>query len=114
MDLIVDPYEPVILAVSPKPLPKIEVMAPSSAKRGSMVEIGISAGSTPAENHIFHVDVLNPQGSRVLYYSGNLFAAGGHARKLLPLAADEAVGDWKIRIRDAFTGDTTELVLAVN
>ena len=114
MDLTMDPYEPIILAVSPGPLPKLRVMAPASAKRGSMVEIGISAASSPAENHIFHVDVLNPQGSRVLYYSGNLIAAGGHARKLLPLAVDETVGDWKIRIRDAFTGDTTELVLAVN
>ena len=114
MELMVDPYEPIILAASPSPLPKLRLFAPASAKRGSMVEIGISAGPTPAENHIFHVDVFNPEGSRVLYYSGNLIALGGHARKLLPLAVGDVAGDWKIRIRDGFTGEIKELALAVN
>ncbi len=110
----VGPYEPVMLALSPTPLPKLNVFAPASAARGAIVEIGISAGATPADNHIYHVDVLNPQGTRVPYYTENLIASHGHARKLLPLAVNDAVGQWKIRIRDGFTGETKETILAVN
>ena len=110
----VGPYEPVILSVSRDPFPKLVLFAPVAAKRGSTAEIGISAGATPAENHIYHVDVFNPQGTRLPHYTENLIANRGHARKLLPLALNDPAGEWKIRIRDAFTGEAKELALAVN
>jgi len=114
LDVTVGPYEPLIFTVSPSPLPKLNAFAPAAAKLGSMIEIGISAAATPAENHVFHVDVLNPQGARVPGYTENLIAIHGQARKLLPLAVNDPAGEWKIRIRDGFTGEIKELTLAVN
>ncbi|MGI8992611.1 MAG: beta-galactosidase [Bryobacteraceae bacterium] len=114
VDAIVGPYEPLIFTVSTRPLPKLNILAPATAKLGSTVEIGIGASDTPAENHIYHIDVLNPQGMRVPYYTGNVVASHGHASKLLPLALNDAAGEWKIRIRDGFTGETKEIALAVN
>lgn len=113
-ELTVLPYEPVLLAVSPAPLPKLRVSAPISAKRGSLVEIGISTAPTLAKTHIFHVDVFDPKGALVPHYSGNLIAPDGHTRKLLPLAVTDPTGSWKFRIRDAFTGETNETQLVVN
>ncbi len=114
VDATVGPYEPVILTVSPIAIPKLNVFAPSEAKRGSLVEFGIGAGATPAGNHIFHVDVFDPQGTLKPHYTGNVIAPGGHARKLLPLAVNDPEGKWRIRIRDCFTGETRELALLVN
>ncbi|MDQ6665621.1 MAG: hypothetical protein M3Z23_14665, partial [Acidobacteriota bacterium] len=118
VDVTVGPYEPVIFAVSSTPLPKLNIFAPAAAKLGSIVEIGIGSGTTheatPAANHVYHVEVVNPQGARVPHYTENLIASRGHARKLLPLALNDPAGEWKIRIRDAFTGETKETALAVN
>jgi hypothetical protein len=113
-DMILNPYEPLIFSVSPTPFPKVTVFAPAEAKRGSVVEIGIGMGTTTAANHIFHVDVFDPKGKRVPYYTENLVAIGGNARKLLPLAVNDVTGEWKIRIRDGFTGETKEISLAIN
>jgi hypothetical protein len=110
----VGPYEPVILSLSRAPFPKLDLFAPATAKRGATAEIGISAGAAPAEVHIYHVNVFNPQGTRLPHYTENLIASRGHARKLLPLALNDPAGEWKIRVRDAFTGETKELALAVN
>ena len=110
----VHPYDPVILTISPRRLPPLQVMAPSIAKRGTIVEIGIDAGATAAATHVYHVEVFGPGGSLMPYYTENLIAAGGHASKLLPLAVNDAAGGWKVRIRDSFTGETKEVTLAVN
>jgi len=114
LSLTVHPYQPVILAVSPQPFPKLNVMAPTAAKRGSIVEIGVSAKATAAARHVFHVEVFDPQGVRRPHYTENLIADQGHASKLLPFAVSDAAGEWKVRIRDSFTGETKEILIAVN
>ena len=113
-DLTVMPYEPVLLAASPVPLPKLRVSMPASARRGSLVQIGIGAEPSPAARHVFHVSVIDPAGMAVPHYSGNLIAPAGHALKLLPFAMSDAAGTWKIRIRDSFTGFTQETTLVLN
>ena len=113
IELTVGPYEPVILSASAAPLPKLAVAAPATAKRGEIVEIGLAAMKSPAETHVFHVDVIDPTGVRVDHYSGNLIAGSGRASKLIPLAVGDPVGEWKVRVRDAFTGETKEIALAV-
>jgi len=32
----------------------------------------------------------------------------------LPFAVSDAAGEWKVRIRDSFTGETKEILIAVN
>lgn len=113
LDLTVSPYEPVILSASPAALPGFNVFAPASANRGSMVEIGISALNTPADSHVYHLDVIDPQGVRALHYSGNIVAKEGRGYKLLPVALNDIAGEWKIRIRELFTGETKVLPLQV-
>ena len=41
---------------------------------------------------IFHVDVIDPKGNPVLYYSGNLIVKHGGGIKSIPLAVSDAVG----------------------
>jgi hypothetical protein len=109
----VTPYEPVILVASPRPLPKLEVAAPARARRGSVAAFGISARGTQADTHVIHVDVLDPQGNRVLAYSGNLLASQGYAAKAIPLAVNDASGEWTIRFRDVLSGQTETRTLVV-
>ena len=63
-------------------MPALELSAPARVKRGETATLGVSfAAATPAANHVLHVDVVNPSGQTVGYYSGNLLAPEGHAAK---------------------------------
>jgi hypothetical protein len=105
LSLTVNPYEPTIIAFSATAFPELKVSVPERSERGTTARIGISfASATSAGTHVFHVDVLNPQGEVVSYYSGNLLAQAGAAEKALPLAFDEKVGKWSIRVRDLLSG----------
>ncbi len=103
--LTVDPYEPNIIAFSPTAIPALRLAAPQRIQRGETGRVGISLeGQTSAAVHVFHVDVLNPTGETVSYYSGNLLAPGGTTQEMLPLAQNETTGRWTVRVRDLLSG----------
>jgi hypothetical protein len=105
LPLTVDPYEPLIIAFSPVPIPELRLSTPARIARGQTGRIGLSfAASTSAGTHVFHIDVVNPAGEPVTYYSGNVLAPGGLAEKILPLAADEKLGRWTINVKDLLSG----------
>jgi hypothetical protein len=103
--LTIDPYEPAILTFSPTAIPKLRVMAPDRLQRGETGQLGLSLdGSSSAATHVFHMEVLDPGGEAVSYYSGNVLAPSGVAEKFLPLAQDEKPGHWTARVRDLISG----------
>jgi hypothetical protein len=99
-----NPYEPTVFAVSAEPFPELRVGAPKEIKRGSTAHINIDLAETPASLDIVHVDVMNPAGERVLYYSENVFAQSGHAAKQIPLAENDPAGTWTLQVHDLLSG----------
>ena len=81
------------------------VSAVATAKRGD-VSLGIAFQDTPAETHVVHLDVLDPNGNRMLQYSGNLLARHGKAAKHIPLAMNDPTGQWTVQIHDVLSGQT--------
>lgn len=104
------PVAPVILALSPQPLPEPSISGPHSAHAGDNAEFHIAASGPPgtAEFDVVHLTVSKPDGSIVPYYSGNLLAPGGMGSKLLPLAANDAIGMWSIRATSLLSGMTAQ------
>jgi hypothetical protein len=103
--LTMDPYEPAIIAFSPTAVPPLRLSVPSRVERGSVARIGVSFdGETQVQTDALHIDVLNPSGEEVNYYSGNVLAKSGSGEKSLPLAMNEAAGTWTIRVRDLLSG----------
>jgi len=89
------------------PLPALALSAPARLKRGQSGQLGLSfSASTPAAAHVFHVDVVDPAGKIVPYYSGNVLALGGRADRILPLASSDQTGNWMIRVKDLLTGQS--------
>jgi Beta-galactosidase len=114
LTLTVDPYEPEIIAFTPTPFPELQIAAPKRIARGQTARIGISfAGYTYAAAHVFHVEVSNPAGEPVPYYTGNVISSSGAAEKSLPLAFNEKVGSWRIRIRDLLSGQQRSVMIDV-
>jgi Beta-galactosidase len=113
VDLDVGPVEPVLLSLSEKPIAPPAIAGPTSTHCGDSAEFLIHSNS-PAARGIVHLDVIEPEGSMVAHYSGNLLVAGGATAKLLPLAFNDKTGIWKLRARDLPSGETatTELLVA--
>lgn len=107
MKVTLDPYEPVIFALAPSAIGELQISCPTRLKRGDTAELGIRfAAPTPAARHVLHVDVVNPSGKVVGYYSGNLLAPGGRTSKLVPLALSDPAGRWQVHVRDLLTGQS--------
>src|SRR5262249_53010906 len=107
IQVTLDPYEPTILGIAPSPMPELELSAPARVQRGSTAALGVNfLAATPAANHVLHVDVLNPSGQIVTYYSGNLLAPYGRAGRPIPIAVNDPAGLWEIRVKDLMTGQS--------
>lgn len=113
MTLTIDPYEPMILTASDTPLAQMQVSVPRTVKRGSVANIAVRALPAQADVNVFHVDVLNPQGNRVLYYSGNVIVKGGSGIKAIPFAANDTPGAWTVIARDVFSGKSVTEIMNV-
>ncbi len=108
-----DPGQPAILALSPKPLAAPEIDGPVQARLGENAEFSIRVDPAEAPG-VIHVEVTDPSGRPILHYSGNILAAArGAAVKLLPLALNDQSGIWKIRATDVLSGQTATAELKV-
>ena len=102
-----DPYEPAIFAIAPSQMPDLEIWAPARLKRGDMAAIGMSfSAATPAANHVLRIEMSNPSGQIVSYYSGNMLAPEGRAGRFIPIAVSDPAGRWEVRVRDLLTGQS--------
>ena len=107
LSIQLDPFEPVIYALSVRQAPELVVRTPQRVARGEIGYLGFSFnGHTSAATHILHVEVLDPSGRVVPFYSGNLRAPFGHAVWAFPVAYNDAAGKWSVHVKDLLTGQT--------
>ncbi len=103
------PYEPLVFSISAVELPRLALSVAPRVARGGDLRIGVAPQTTsPAATHAVHIDVVNPAGQVVDYYSGNLLAAAGRGAKLVPLAMNDTTGKWQVRAHDLLSGQRVE------
>jgi hypothetical protein len=114
LTLTVTPYEPVLITFSPTPMPALRLSVPARVARGDIAQIGMSLkGHSDAATPVFHIDVHDPSGQLVDYYSGNILAPSGAAAKTLPLAFNSAAGHWSVQVKDLLSGERAEAAFDV-
>ena len=106
-------YEPSIFLVTDTPSPKLSVLAPSRAARGTTAVISVSFPEAALAQRVVHLDVADPNGKPVDYYSKNVLATGAAAELTIPLASSDPAGAWQIRIKDTATGQMVASTLEV-
>jgi len=104
--------EPVVLALSEKPLAPPSISGPTGTRRGADAEITISLIS-PAAVDVVHLDAIDPDGNPVTHYSGNLLITESRTKKVLPLAVNDKTGVWTIRAKNLLGGATATAELVV-
>jgi hypothetical protein len=101
----VDPYEPTILALSASKIPPLRLVVPERAERQHLAHISVAVGeASPAAKQIFHLEVFDPSGNLVPYYSGNLLGQNGATEKTIPFAQNDVTGKWRLKVRDVLSG----------
>jgi hypothetical protein len=112
--LSLDAVAPTVLAVAPRPLPAPTIAGPSSLRLGALGEFRLAlVEGGDAAPHVFHVDVIDPAGSVVAHYSGNLVAPSGDAAHILPLALNDPPGTWQIHVIDVLSGQSATATVRV-
>jgi hypothetical protein len=106
------PVEPVLLALTEKPLAPPSVSGPGAARRGANAEISVLS-SSPAALDVIHLDAIDPEGNTVAHYSENLLITDARTTKLIPFAVNDKPGVWTIRVKDLLGGTTATAELVV-
>ncbi len=101
---MIDPYEPTLLALMEKAAPALRLAAPARVSRGSTAEVAATIAGTAAARAVLNVEVADPSGKAIDYYSGNLLALNGKASRGIPFAVNDPAGKWRVTVRDAITG----------
>jgi hypothetical protein len=113
LELELDPVEPVLLSLSEEPIAPPSIAGPRRAHLGEIAEFQIRSKS-PAARGVIHLDVIDPDGSTIAHYSGNLLTAEGLAADALPLAFNDKTGVWKLQATDLPSGGTATAELQVD
>ncbi|MHC4715957.1 MAG: beta-galactosidase [Planctomycetota bacterium] len=115
-----DPVAPLCYALLPYKVTAIEVDAPASAKPGQIVPVKLAVAAKARAGarlqlarHVLRVDVIGPDGKGRTYYSRNLDTVAGRAEMSVPLALNDPVGEWRLRVKDVATGTTAERTVRV-
>ena len=65
----------------------------------------------PVDLSVVRVEVFDPAGHLVRYYSTNVTVRDGRASLPIPFAISDARGDWSVRARDVISGLTAQTVI---
>jgi hypothetical protein len=102
-----EPDEPTILAVSPRPLAAPRLSVPHHLHPGDIGRIRVHATPSRREGtRIFHVAIYDPTGTLRPAYSGNLLSHDGRATMVLPMAANDPAGVWRVKATDVISGQS--------
>lgn len=109
-----DEIAPTLIVVVPSPMPTLTLAGPVEAHLGSVAEFAITPASiAPALERVVHLQISAPNGRIRPANTVNLAVHGGRAIWRLPLAPDDPVGSWTIRMVDVLSGQTTQHDLRV-
>ena len=114
MQLEVGATAPVVLALAPRSISAPAIYGPSTARAGDRIVFLVRTGAGRiVTRDVVHIDVADPAGNIVPYYSGNVVVPSGSVAYPLPLAVNDKPGIWTIRARDLLTGTTVTRELSV-
>jgi len=110
----VEPAKGMLFALLPYEVKGLKLNAPKRIGQGEIFayEAAIEGAEHPGL-HVFHVDFVSPKGEQISYYAANAVGENGQGKGSVALALNEAIGEWKLKVRDAATGMTAEQAFVV-
>jgi hypothetical protein len=101
------------LAVSPEE-PAILVERSTRIAKLALDKLRVSLADErgkPVDRSVVRLQVFDPTGKLVRYYSSNVTVTDGKAEFAIPFALNDSKGNWKVQARDVISGLTAEQVV---
>jgi hypothetical protein len=96
-ELEASPEQPALLLERSSRIARLEVDA------GLQIRLTDEHGQA-VDRSVVHVEVFDPAGRLVRYYSGNADVVGGTAKFSIPFALSDMPGQWRVKVRDVISG----------
>jgi len=103
--------DPLVYALLPYEVAQVTVKAPSQARAGETVSVMTNVGVVGGEAgyHVVRLDVYAPGADAPhRQYSQNIDCDGGAGETTIPFALNDALGQWRLAVRDVASGVTSE------
>ncbi len=110
LTLQLGPVDPVVLAVSPRPIPAVVLDGPEDAAPGDLVEFRLSLAGEAA--HWVDIAVTGPDGA-VPALAETIRVPPGVSPWRLRLALSDPPGPWHVQVTDTLGGGPVQVALAV-
>jgi len=68
---------------------------------------------TKPGRHVIHVQIINPEGIELPYFSDSFEAVNGYFEASIPISLSDPPGRWILRVSDVATGKMTERVFMI-
>jgi hypothetical protein len=94
-----------MLALVPYRIGELSLAGTNQARPGAVVTLGVKLAGA-AGPHVVCLDVFGPDGRRRVYFRRELLLKQGQGEALFPLALNDLPGIWRIRAREAISGQT--------
>jgi hypothetical protein len=112
--LSLGPVAPAVIAVSPDPMRALAIEGPEQVRLGAVADfVIIPTGTRAADTRIIHLEAIAPDRTLVRASATNLSTHGKQVVWRLPVALNNPVGNWTIRMVDVLAGRTTERRMVV-
>jgi len=115
VEATIPPGETAVYACLPYRVTAVDTKLPGRVAAGTdaRLSVAVKTDGGPVGDHVLHVELLDPQKRSVWCYASNQLAVGGKLELALPLALNDAPGQWTVRVRDVLTGTSAQATFAV-
>jgi len=111
-----NPWEPTILCVVPEKADPFTFKAKGTYRRGEAFVLELKPGANCAlAKPVYHIEAVAPGGTKLALYDQNVVVTDkkNGITVAIPFALNDKRGTWKIVAREAATGQTQEVKVAV-
>jgi len=107
IELKLSSAEPAIYAVSKAELPGLIISVTNRIEAGETASMTLAfRRHSPAMHDVLHIEIIDPTGRVVPYYSRNLVLGSGPATVTVPIAYSDPPGRWTMRATYVLSGRT--------
>lgn len=109
------PGQAKLLALLPYDVAGIQLRAAPEVRAGADLDVEIVFPSSvpPQARHCVRVELVDPQRQPLGHYAQNALTGADKIHTTIPLALNDALGQWAVRATDIATGRTTETAFTV-
>ena len=108
--------QPLVIAVLPRAIKDVVVNIPPIVHAGKRlpIQILVTTNAGRAGKHLFMVDLIPHRGEPIPWYHRIVPVEGGIGETFIPLAWNEILGKYSLRVRDILTGKQTIVPIALS